>query len=102
MNAIHISAALATIVLVTPTFAQQPASTERLGEHPAVIVKRNFEKQGYDYASKFYPHPAWLYLQSRPSPDDATAVAARRDREPASTTADTAVASVASRSESQR
>ncbi len=22
------------------------------------------QAQGYDYASKFYPHPAWLYLQA--------------------------------------
>ena len=36
----------------------------RLGEHPAVIIKRLHAQQGYDYLSKFYPHPAWLYLYS--------------------------------------
>ena len=43
-----------------PALAQQ--TDHRLGEHPAVIVKRLQAQQGYDYASKFYPHPAWLYL----------------------------------------
>ena len=35
---------------------------DRLGDHPAIVVKRLYSTQGYDYASKFYPHPAWLYL----------------------------------------
>jgi hypothetical protein len=38
------------------------AVADKLGEHPAVIVKRLHATLGYDYASKFYPHPAWLYL----------------------------------------
>lgn len=37
-------------------------SVAQRGDHPAIIVKRNAERAGYDYASKFYPHPAWLYL----------------------------------------
>ena len=39
---------------------------EKLGEHPAVIVQRLYAKQGYNYESKFYPHPAWLYLAAEP------------------------------------
>ena len=34
----------------------------RLSEHPAVTIKRLSEHQGYDYASKFYAHPAGLRL----------------------------------------
>jgi hypothetical protein len=33
-----------------------------MGEHPAVLVHRNWSKRGYDYASKMYPHPARLTL----------------------------------------
>jgi len=62
MNKIFASAAFLTIVFSAPALAQE--STHKLGEHPAVLVKRAYEKQGYDYASKFYPHPAWLYLES--------------------------------------
>jgi hypothetical protein len=32
------------------------------GEHPAVIVKRHWPNQGYDYAGKFYAHPARIAL----------------------------------------
>ena len=53
--AASLAAALATTVL---------AQEHRLGEHPAVIVKRMYEHREYDYATKFYPHPAWLYLEA--------------------------------------
>ncbi len=55
-----ILAALALLSL-TPV---APAVAEELGEHPAIIVQRLHAAQGYDYASKFYPHPAWLYLSA--------------------------------------
>ena len=44
--------------------AEPPARADehKLGEHPAIIAARVYAAQGYDYASKFYPHPAWLYL----------------------------------------
>jgi hypothetical protein len=48
------------------------ARAERLGEHPAVVAKRLHAQATYDYASKFYPHPAWLYL-SMPAPADLVA-----------------------------
>ena len=38
------------------------AVAEKLGDHPAVVIKRLQDTKGYDYAAKFYPHPAWLYL----------------------------------------
>jgi hypothetical protein len=34
-------------------------------DHPAVIVQRLHARAGYDYVSKFYPHPAWLHLQAQ-------------------------------------
>ena len=40
-----------------------------LGHHPAVIVQRLHKAAGYDYASKFYPHPAWLHLYAEPPND---------------------------------
>jgi hypothetical protein len=41
----------------------------RSGHHPAVIVQRLHKAAGYDYASKFYPHPAWLHLYAEPPND---------------------------------
>ena len=41
---------------------QRALADHRLSEHPAVTIKRLSEHQGYDYASKFYPHPAGLRL----------------------------------------
>ena len=37
---------------------------ENLGDHPAVVVQRLQASAGYDYASKFYPHPAWFHLSA--------------------------------------
>jgi hypothetical protein len=56
----------------------------RLGEHPAVIAQRLHAKQDYDYASKFYPHPAWLWLYSeapRPMMDHPAVIVAKRQKE---------------------
>ena len=38
------------------------APAAKTGEHPAIVARRVIDAQGYDYASKFYPRPAWLYL----------------------------------------
>lgn len=67
-----------TIVATTQVLA------DPLGEHPAVIVQRLHAKQGYDYASKFYPHPAWLWLYSeapRPMMDHPAVIVAKRQKE---------------------
>ena len=65
------------------------AYAEKLGDHPAVIVQRLAAKQGYDYASKFYPHPAWLYLYAeapRPMMDHPAVIVAKRQKQTASQT----------------
>ena len=61
MNMIDSSIAAAALAIAAPAFAQQ-AEEHRLGAHPAIVVQRLAAQQGYDYESKFYPHPAWLYL----------------------------------------
>ena len=55
MKTLIAAAALVTLVPAA-------AFADKLGDHPAVVTQRLQATQGYDYASKFYPHPAWLYL----------------------------------------
>ncbi|WP_280151682.1 hypothetical protein [Piscinibacter sp. XHJ-5] len=65
-------ASMLLMAIATPTtFAQVPAAPAagRLGDHPAVVVQRLQATAGYDYASRFYPHPARLYLLPA-SPDE--------------------------------
>ena len=62
MTTLSTTAILLAVALSAPAWAQQ--TDRRPGDHPAVIVQRLHAQQGYDYASKFYPHPAWLYLQA--------------------------------------
>jgi hypothetical protein len=81
MNPKYYLAALLPVFVCVPAAAQE--ACHRPGEHPAVIVKRMYERQGYDYLSKFYPHPAWLYLQSeapRPMMDHPAVIVARREQ----------------------
>src|SRR5215470_5658336 len=49
--------------------------THRLGDHPAVVVQRLQKQAGYDYASRFYPHPAWLRLYAEQPRDEQEPVA---------------------------
>jgi|SRR5262252_4352560 hypothetical protein len=53
--------------------------THKLGDHPAVVVKRLEKTAGYDYASKFYPHPAWLHLYAQQPSDDVQFAANGKD-----------------------
>jgi hypothetical protein len=76
MNAIYAPTALLAFALSVPALAQQV--DHRLGEHPAVIVKRLHAQQSYDYA-RFYPHPAWLYL--RAEADHAAVIVAKRGQQ---------------------
>lgn len=46
--------------------AQASNAAKRRGDHPAVVVTRMQGQAGYDYASKFYLHPARLVLESVP------------------------------------
>jgi hypothetical protein len=74
------AAALIALALSAPALAQQHCE-RRLGDHPAVVVQRLHKQQGYDYASKFYPHPAWLYLLSaQPGEGAPQSMAARPQR----------------------
>ena len=53
----------------------------KLGDHPAIVVQRLQKTAGYDYASKFYPHPAMLYLYAeapRPMMDHPAVIIAKR------------------------
>src|SRR5262245_52613520 len=77
MQYLYCTAALVFALGFLPA-AKAQDTEHRLGEHPAVIVKRVYDKQPYDYLSKFYPHPAWLYLRGQaPAPDAADEVASR-------------------------
>lgn len=80
------------MAIATPSaFAQANAPgtppTGRLGDHPAVVIQRLQRSAGYDYASKFYPHPAHLYLL-RASPDELARMAAAARAAVIDTTAD--------------
>lgn len=74
------AAALTALALSIPALAQQQAEP-RLGDHPAVVVQRLYKQQGYDYASKFYPHPAWLYLLPAQPGDGPETMAARQKQQ---------------------
>ena len=84
MNAKLIALAFFSVAALSSPVYADPATSERLGEHPAgvgveaprdmgehpaVLVHRNWEKRGYDYASKMYPHPAGLALYLEPPRD---------------------------------
>lgn len=74
--------AISAMVLATAAVAQE--TEHRLGDHPAVVVKRLAPQQGYDYAAKFYPHPAWLYLSSeapRPMMQHPAVIVFERERQ---------------------
>ena len=71
MRAIPISVAVAVPVMAVAFVCAVPAQAaddppHRLGDHPAIVVQRLQKTAGYDYASKFYPHPAWLRLYAEP------------------------------------
>jgi len=76
---------LAVPLLACCASASAGDTKHRLGEHPAVIAKRMYEKQGYDYASKFYRHPAGYDLYSTAPRDvnDANVEVARLEVAPA-------------------
>jgi hypothetical protein len=78
-------ATLSTISLIAAAIATPAAfadpSAAKPGEHPAIAARRVIAAQGYDYASKFYPHPAWLYLSAQaphPMSDHPAVIVFRR------------------------
>jgi hypothetical protein len=73
MKTIFVTTLLAAALPVGTAAADEPAGCQpgsaattqahhEMGEHPAVLIKRDWSKRGYDYASKFYLHPARLAL----------------------------------------
>ena len=77
------SAALLLCCAVSVPASAQPSGA-RLGDHPAIVVQRLYAQQGYDYTSKFYPHPAWLYLLSeapRPMSDHPAVIVFKREQQ---------------------
>lgn len=74
----------ALIALAPFAVAAQTSKTTAgpaLGQHPAVVVQHTQAQAGYDYTSKFYPHPAWLYLSAeapRPMSDHPAVIIAKR------------------------
>lgn len=78
----------AALLLSAPIARADDPPAHRLGDHPAVVVQRLLRSAGYDYASKFYPHPAGLRLYLSEPPRDATdAAAPRRETDQAPETA---------------
>lgn len=71
-----VAPALGLLTLIT--LSSNPAAADKLGEHPAIVARRVIAAQGYDYASKFYPHPAWLYLRPQSLPLDDVAATGRK------------------------
>ena len=70
--------------------AEEPQTEHRLGDHPAVIVKRLEAQKTYDYSAQFYPHPAWLWLASeppRPMMDHPAVIIAKRLKQEAANAA---------------
>lgn len=49
-------------VFLKLALSAMPAAAEPLADHPAIAARRVIAAQGYDYASKFYAHPAGLRL----------------------------------------
>lgn len=67
----------AAAIILTPC----AATAQKLGDHPAIVVQRLQASAGYDYESKFYPHPAWLYLRAespRPMSDHPAVIVYKR------------------------
>jgi hypothetical protein len=67
------------------TLVPAAAVADKLGDHPAIVVQRLQATQGYDYASKFYPHPAWMYLlpeQPRQATEPPADIATRQPTGP--------------------
>jgi hypothetical protein len=82
------SASVIVFLTALATLRTACAHDERLGEHPAVLQARAWASAGYDYASKFYPHPAWLYLLPREPERGAADRADARPNGTAGTTED--------------
>ena len=75
---------LAFVALITIAAGTQAQTAHHNGDHPAIVVQRLQAQAGYDYQTKFYPHPAWLYLSAEaphPMMDHPAVVIAKREQE---------------------
>jgi hypothetical protein len=71
LNAASTIATIGATLLLASSARADDDPPHRLGDHPAVVVQRLWKAAGYDYASKFYPHPAGLRLYAEPPRDAA-------------------------------
>ena len=71
LGAVQTIATVGVALLLAPSARACDDSPPGLGDHPAVVVQRLYKAAGYDYASKFYPHPAGLRLYAEPPSDAA-------------------------------
>ena len=71
LNAASTIATIGAALLLASSARADDDPPHRLGDHPAVVVQRLWKAAGYDYASKFYPHPAGLRLYAEPPSDAA-------------------------------
>ena len=69
LGAVQTLATVGVALLLAPSARACDDSPPGLGDHPAVVVQRLYKAAGYDYASKFYPHPAGLRLYAEPPRD---------------------------------
>jgi hypothetical protein len=70
----RIAVSMSTVLLAltcAPSARGDDDPPRHLGDHPAIVVQRLHKAAGYDYASKFYPHPAWMHLRAE-QPRDVT------------------------------
>ena len=78
LGAVSTMATVAAALLLAPSARAGGNPPHDLGDHPAVVVQRLYKAAGYDYASKFYPHPAGLRLYAEPPRDAARRGAGHR------------------------
>jgi hypothetical protein len=50
------------LIALIAALVVMPAIAQPLGDHPAVMVAKQWQARGYDYQANFYPHPARLTL----------------------------------------
>jgi hypothetical protein len=79
---IKLSQSLAAVTLVAAGLAQ-PVFAETLGEHPAVLVQKNWNNRGIDTNTFIVAHPARLTLLAASPTAQANTYASNENRDPA-------------------
>ncbi len=92
-------AVLSLFVAALPVSSFAEETSHPMSQHPAVLVKRQQANAQYDYTAQFYPHPAWLYLETdrHEMGDHPAVIVARRAAEAKAATAQAEAASAALR-----